>query len=81
MLLHFAASIEHSLMVEYLYAAYSLGGEQVPARHRDMVRLWRRMILSIAKEEMGHLLTVQNIRPVTVKPMPLEADGRQLRIG
>ena len=27
MLLHIGAEIEHSLMVQYLYAAYSLGGE------------------------------------------------------
>ena len=61
MLLHFAAGIEHSLMVEYLYAAYSLGGDQVPAGQQDLVRQWRRSILTIAREEMGHLLTVQNV--------------------
>ena len=32
MLLQIGAEIEHALMVEYLYAAYSLGGSQVPSR-------------------------------------------------
>lgn len=59
-LLHVDAEIEHCLMVQYLYAAYSLGGPQVPEQHRDTVRGWQETILGIAKEEMGHLVTVQN---------------------
>ena len=59
MLLHIAAELEHSLMVEYLYAAYSLGGPGA-AKHARQVREWRDAILTIAREEMGHLLTVQN---------------------
>src|SRR5437870_936621 len=61
LLLHAAAGVEHELMVQYLYAAYSLGGDQVPADQRDLVQMWRRNLLAIAKEEMGHFLTVQNI--------------------
>jgi hypothetical protein len=61
MLLHIGAEIEHALMVEYLYAAYSLGGPQVPAERRADVRAWRESILTVAREEMGHLLTVQNL--------------------
>ena len=61
MLLHIGAEIEHALMVEYLYAAYSLGGPQVPAERRGEVRDWRESILTVAREEMGHLLTVQNL--------------------
>ncbi len=61
MLLHIGAEIEHALMVEYLYAAYSLGGPQVPAERRREVRDWRESILTVAREEMGHLLTVQNL--------------------
>ena len=62
MLLHIGAEIEHSLMVQYLYAAYSLGGEQVlPPDRRPMVQRWQEDILAVAREEMGHLLTVQNI--------------------
>src|ERR1700678_6496 len=65
-LLHSAAGIEHELMVQYLYAAYSLGGDQVPKTDvaHAMVREWRRNLLAIAKEEMGHFLTVQNILTV-----------------
>jgi hypothetical protein len=61
MLLQIGAEIEHALMVEYLYAAYSLGGSQVPVGSRKLVRDWRESILTVAKEEMGHLLTVQNL--------------------
>lgn len=61
MLLHIDAGIEHGLMVQYLYAAYSLGGDQVPPDKRALVRRWQQTLLSIAKEEMGHLLTVQNV--------------------
>ncbi|AOR36056.1 hypothetical protein BFF78_37865 [Streptomyces fodineus] len=61
LLLHIAAEIEHSLMVQYLFAAYSLGGPQVPGHLRADVRRWQEIVLGIAKEEMGHLLTVQNL--------------------
>jgi hypothetical protein len=60
-LLHVAAEIEHSLMVQYLFAAYSLGGPNVPEKERATVLDWQQTILGIAKEEMGHLLTVQNV--------------------
>lgn len=61
MLLHIAAGIEHALMVQYLYAGYSLGGAQVPADKAALVRQWQEAVLGIAKEEMGHLMTVQNL--------------------
>jgi hypothetical protein len=61
MLLHLAAEVEHGLMVQYLYAAYSLGGPQVTPKRAEKVARWQRSILDVAKEEMGHLLTVQNI--------------------
>jgi hypothetical protein len=61
MLLHLGAEIEHGLMVQYLYAAYSLGGKQIPEQHRAMIEGWRDAVLSVAREEMGHLLTVQNL--------------------
>src|SRR5437588_10535059 len=52
-LLSIDAEIEHCLMVQYLYAAYSLGGPQVPPHFRDAVRNWQEVTLGIAKEEMG----------------------------
>jgi hypothetical protein len=59
--LHIASEVEHSLMVQYLYAAFSLGGTQVPEDKKELVNNWRRKILEIAREEMGHLITVQNV--------------------
>src|SRR5437773_686840 len=61
LLLHVAAEIEHALMIQYLYAAYSLGGAQVPPDRRALVQQWQAVILGIAKEEMAHLITVENI--------------------
>src|SRR5947207_3095350 len=47
-LLHVAAELEHVLMVEYLYAAFTLGGPQVPLEYRAEVTQWREIILGIA---------------------------------
>src|SRR5262245_58119016 len=41
LLLHIGAEIEHGLMAEYLYAAYSLGGKQIPVGQRETVLRWR----------------------------------------
>lgn len=60
-LLRLAAEIEHGLMVQYLFAAYSLDPPGGPAAQRPMVRRWQEVILGIAKEEMAHLVTVQNL--------------------
>ena len=49
LLLHIAAEIEHCLMVEYLYAAYSLGGPHVPEDKRSDVTGWQVVISGIAK--------------------------------
>jgi hypothetical protein len=61
MLLHIGAELEHSLMVQYLYAAYSLNDQTGSPSRRKKVGEWRNLILTVAKEEMGHLLTVQNL--------------------
>jgi hypothetical protein len=60
-LLHVDACIEHALMVQYLFAAYSLGGPGVAPQYQAMVARWQETILGVAKEEMGHLITVQNV--------------------
>jgi hypothetical protein len=73
-LLSMAAEIEHSLMVQYLYAAYSLGGPQVPEQHRGNVLEWQQVILGIAKEEMGHLVTVQNVLKILGGPLHLDRE-------
>jgi len=54
-LLQLAAEIEHSLMVQYLYAAASL-----PPSETGGVS-GRTKVLSVAVQEMGHLISVQNL--------------------
>lgn len=70
-LLSIDAEIEHCLMVQYLYAAYSMGGPQVPPDQRELVREWQEVILGIAKEEMGHLMCVQNVLRLIGAPLHL----------
>lgn len=59
-----AAELEHSILCSYLYAAFSLksgieeGLSQVEA---EAVERWRRLLLQVALEEMGHLATVNNL--------------------
>jgi len=62
--LYEAAELEHDLMCTYLYAAFSLrDGEAEGLRPKEaaIVAGWRRTILQIAIEEMGHLTAVWNI--------------------
>src|SRR5882672_8315387 len=74
MLLTSGAEIEHALMVQYLYAAYSIDGEQASEARRAMVEGWRASILSVAREEMGHLLTVQNVLVLLGAPINLSRE-------
>ncbi|WP_158623812.1 ferritin-like domain-containing protein [Corallococcus llansteffanensis] len=74
LLLHIAAEVEHALMAQYLYAAYSLGGPRVPAKYREKVRHWQEVVLGIAKEEMGHLITVQNVLRLIGAPLNLDRE-------
>jgi hypothetical protein len=71
MLLHTVAELEHALMVQYLYAAYSLGGTSAE-EHPGLVRGWQDAILTIAREEMGHLITVQNLLLLVGGPVSFE---------
>ena len=62
--LYEAAELEHNLMCTYLYAAFSLrqGEEEgLSAREAEAVARWRRTIIQVAVEEMGHLTAVCNI--------------------
>ena len=62
--LYEAAELEHNLMCTYLYAAFSLrlGTEEgLSAEEADATARWRRAILTVAIEEMGHLTAVWNI--------------------
>ena len=62
--LYEAAELEHNLMCTYLYAAFSLRdgpAEGLSQREAEAVARWRRTIMSVALEEMGHLAAVWNI--------------------
>src|ERR1700709_233530 len=63
-LLYEAAELEHTLMCTYLYAAFSLKSgeaEGLSAEEAVSVAEFRRVILKVAVEEMGHLTAVWNI--------------------
>jgi hypothetical protein len=49
-LLQLAAEIEHALMVQYLYAAWSVGTNTAA-----------RKLMEISVQEMGHFMTIQNL--------------------
>ena len=62
--LYEAADLEHNLMCTYLYAAFSLrsgAAEGLSAQEAAAVARWRRAILDVAIDEMGHLVAVWNI--------------------
>jgi len=59
-----AAELEHGLMCQYLYAAFSLKttpGPGLPETHLVAVERWRRTLLEVAGEEMLHWAVVQNV--------------------
>lgn len=80
-----AAELEHGLMCEYLYAAFSLKGQVGPgldAAHLAAVERWREVILGVAREEMLHWALVNNVltavgsAPFVSRPnMPHQAAG------
>ena len=52
-----AAELEHALMCEYLYAAFSLKSAPGPGLRGDQLHTvegWRQVIFAIAREEMLH---------------------------
>ena len=80
-----AAELEHGLMCEYLYAAFSLkteSDETLPAEHLEAVERWRSVLLGVAAQEMLHwalvnnLLTAVGSAPYVARPhMPHQAKG------
>jgi hypothetical protein len=59
-----AAELEHLVMCQYLYAAFSLKmseAEGVPADLLPAVQRWRKELLQIGQQEMLHLALVQNL--------------------
>lgn len=62
-------------MVQYLYAAYSLGGKSLQEANGDdrtKIASWRNTIIEIARQEMGHLVTVQNVLTLINGPLSLD---------
>ena len=80
-----AAELEHSLMAQYLFAAFSLRTEPGPGLTTEQlaaVERWRSEILAISAEEMLHWALVQNLliavgsAPFVSRPhMPHQAKG------
>ena len=59
-----AAELEHLLMCEYLFAAFSLKDRPdatLTAEQLEAVRRWRRVLLGVAREEMLHLALTANM--------------------
>ncbi|MGH3565303.1 MAG: ferritin-like domain-containing protein [Pseudonocardia sp.] len=65
-LLTAAAEIEHALMAQYLYAVYSI---RVAEPNRDELQDLQDLLTQIAREEMGHLATVQNLLHLVGGPL------------
>ena len=79
-----AAELEHALMCQYLYAAFSLEEHRVRASGGSVgaVERWRQVILGVSAEEMLHWAVVQNLltavgsAPFVSRPhMPHQAKG------
>src|SRR3954454_20484100 len=63
-LLSQGADLEHSVMREYLYAAFSLRSTPGPGLRDDQleaVERWRRVLFDIAADELMHWAAVQNL--------------------
>jgi len=59
-----AAALEHLVMLQYLYTAFSMRDREddgLPPEQLEAVRRWRRVLLEIAGQEMLHLALVQNL--------------------
>lgn len=59
-----AAELEHSIMCQYLFAAFTLKtstDEGVDERQLQAITRWKQIILNVAAEEMLHLALVNNL--------------------
>jgi hypothetical protein len=71
-LLTAVAEVEHALMVQYLFAAYSV--RVPPGPDAAELQKVQNLLLQIAREEMGHLVTVQNLLHLVGGPLNLGRD-------
>ena len=63
-LLREAAELEHTILCEYLFAAFTMkqrADEGLTTEQLGAVDRWRKTILTVAKQEMLHLTLVQNL--------------------
>jgi hypothetical protein len=67
--------VEHALMAQYLYAAWSVSYKNAPAPGPD----WGRRLMGVAIQEMGHLITIQNILRAMRAPLSLDRDDYPFR--
>ena len=73
-LLETAAEVEHALLVQYLYAAFSLRTEDEDPVKQAALGEWFAEVHRIARQEMGHLMTVQNLLLALGQPPNLERE-------
>jgi hypothetical protein len=75
-LLETAAEVEHALLVQYLYAAFSLrsSNEVSDPDQQSALNDWLSVLHRTAREEMGHLMTVQNLLLAIRLPPNLERE-------
>lgn len=71
--LQIAAEVEHALLVQYLYALYSLN-----TAAGFPVTKWSGILRKIAREEMGHLVTLQNLLATLGAPPHLRRERSPL---
>src|SRR5437773_10561785 len=69
-----AAELEHGIMCQYLFAAFSLkqrADEGLTPEQLEAVTRWRRTIAHVAAEEMLHRALVQNVLSAIGSTPPL----------
>ena len=86
-----AAELEHALMCQYLYAAFSMKrqvDEGVTWQQLELMRRWEASIMLIARQEMEHLGLVSNLltaigeAPWLTRPnLPLKPKHYRLEVG
>jgi hypothetical protein len=60
-LLQVGAEVEHALLLQYLFAAYSVNPAVLIDTAHPELGTWQKTLVAIAKQEMAHLITVQNL--------------------
>ena len=75
-LLESAAEIEHALLVQYLYAEFSLKqpDELSDPAQKQAVDSWIGTLHGVSRQEMGHLMTAQNLLLSIGMPPNLERE-------